>query len=90
MPKPDFTLKFIKDSHDLRRLADVLITLPAFALDIETIDWWNRHRERIALIQFAYHRDGQMRVVILDALADLDVKLLRQPIEQSSVSQDFA
>ena len=57
MPKPDFTLKFIKDAGDFQRLSALLVTLPAFALDIETTEWWNRHRERIALIQIAFRTE---------------------------------
>ena len=68
MPKPDFTLKIIKDAGELHRLSDVLVTLPAFAFDIETTDWWNRHRERIALIQIAFRAKDRIEVFIIDAL----------------------
>lgn len=84
MSKPDFTLKFVKDAQALLRLSDSLIALPAFALDIETTDWWNRHRERIAIIQIAFRTEGRMRVVIIDALAGFDLEPLRLPLEQSS------
>ncbi len=84
MTKLDFKLKFIKNSEDLGRLSEILIALPAFALDIETSDWWNRHRERIALIQIAFRREGKIKVVIIDALADLDIDLLRLPLELAS------
>ncbi len=84
MPKPDFTLKFVKDAQALLRLSDNLIVLPAFALDIETTDWWNRHRERIAIIQIAFRTEGRVRVVIIDALAGFDLEPLRLPLEQSS------
>ena len=46
--KPEFTVKIIKNTARLKRLSDRLLDCPAFALDIETSDWWNRHRERIA------------------------------------------
>ena len=85
MPNPEFTLKFVKTVADLRLLSERLATLPAFALDIETSEWWNRHRERIALIQFAYRADDKIRVVILDALADLDFELLRLPLENKGI-----
>ncbi len=84
MPKPDFTLKFVKDAQALLRLSDTLTALPAFALDIETTDWWNRHRERIAIIQIAFRSEGRVRVVIIDALAGFDLEPLRLPLEQSS------
>lgn len=84
MPKPDFTLKIIKDAGELQRLSDLLVTLPAFALDIETTEWWNRHRERIALIQIAFRAKEKIKVFILDALARFDPEPLRLPLEQSA------
>lgn len=83
MPKPDFTLKIIKDVGQLQRLSDVLATLPAFALDIETTEWWNRHRERIALIQIAFRVKERIKVFIIDALVDFDPEPLRLPLEKS-------
>ena len=80
----DFSLKFIKDSNELRRLSEALNSLSAFALDIETTDWWNRHRERIALIQIAFRTKGRIKVVIIDPLADFDPESLRLPLEHSS------
>ena len=85
MPKPDFTLKFIKDADELQRLSHVLAALPAFALDIETTEWWNRHRERIALIQIAFRVEERVKVFIIDALADFDPEPLRLPLEKSAV-----
>ncbi len=84
MPKPDFTLKFIKDADELQRLSHLLVTLPAFALDIETTEWWNRHRERIALIQIAFRAKDRIKVFIIDALADFDLEPLRLPLEKSA------
>ncbi|MEJ7860545.1 MAG: hypothetical protein WKF90_02795 [Pyrinomonadaceae bacterium] len=84
MPKPDFTLKFIKDAGELERLSALLVTLPAFALDIETTEWWNRHRERIALIQIAFRTEKGIKVFIIDALASFDPEPLRLPLEKSA------
>ena len=83
MPKPDFTLKFIKNAGQVERLSDVLAALPAFALDLETTEWWNRHRERIALIQIAFRAEGRIKVFIIDALAQFDPEPLRLPLEKS-------
>ncbi len=80
MGKSDFTLKIIKDTGELRRLSDELISLPVFALDIETTDWWNRQRERIALIQIAFRAGGKPKVAVIDALTKLDLEPLRQPL----------
>lgn len=85
MPKPDFSLKFIKDGDALELLSKNLTGLSAFALDIETTDWWNRHRERIALIQIAFRAGNGIKVFIIDALAQLDLSLLRRPLEEPSV-----
>lgn len=85
MQNPDFTLKFIKNAADLRLLSERLATLPAFALDIETSEWWNRHRERIALVQFAYRANDKIRIVMLDALAELDFEPLRLPLEEAGI-----
>lgn len=84
MPKPDFTLKIIKDAGELQRLSALLVTLPAFALDIETTEWWNRHRERIALIQIAFRTKERIKVFIIDTLADIDPEPLRLPLEKSA------
>ncbi len=83
--KPDFTLKCVKDSAGLRRFADALSALSAFALDIETVDWWNRHQEKIALMQFAYRSQNKIRVVIVDAIAEINLEILREPFENSSI-----
>ena len=84
MSKPDFTLKTIKDAGELQRLSSVLVTLPAFALDIETTEWWNRHRERIALIQIAFRAKERIKIFIIDALPDFDPEPLRLPLEKSA------
>jgi DNA polymerase III epsilon subunit-like protein len=84
MPKPDFTLKIIKDAGELHRLSNVLVTLHAFALDIETTEWWNRHSERIALIQIAFRAKERIKVFIIDALARFDPEPLRLPLEKSA------
>lgn len=85
MAKPDFTLGFIKEQIRLIKLSEILIQTPVFAIDIETIDWWNRHQERIALIQIAFRYNGQPKVAIIDTLADLDLEPLRAPLECTSV-----
>ncbi|HEY0658244.1 MAG TPA: hypothetical protein VGD05_07205, partial [Pyrinomonadaceae bacterium] len=85
MAKSDFTLGFIKEQTRLIKLSETLMQMPAFALDIETIEWWNQHRERIALIQIAFRYKGQPKVAVIDALAGLNLEPLRQPLEGSSI-----
>ena len=84
MAKPDFTLEFIKDQKRLIKLSETLIEAPALALDIETVDWWNRQRERIALIQIAFRYREQPKVAVIDALADLNLDSLRAPLENTA------
>lgn len=47
---PDYQLSIINGQQKLSDLADQLESIPVIALDIETIEWWNRQREQIALI----------------------------------------
>jgi predicted transcriptional regulator len=85
MAKPDFTLGFINEQSRLIKLCEALIQTTVFALDIETIDWWNRHQEKIALIQIAFRYKGQVKVAVIDTLADIDLEILRKPLEQPSI-----
>jgi hypothetical protein len=85
MVKSDFTLEFIKDDQGLRRLAETLLEKTAFSVDIETIEWWNRQRERVALIQLAFRHAEQPKVAVVDALAKLDLNVLRKPFEETSI-----
>jgi hypothetical protein len=87
MVKSDFTLEFIKDDQALRRLADTLLTKTAFSVDIETIEWWNRQRERVALIQLAFRHAQQPKVAVIDALAKLNFAALRKPFEETSITK---
>lgn len=87
MLKPDFTLKFIKNAGELKYLSTLLVTIPAFAIDIETTEWWNRHQERIALVQIAFRQEGRLKAVIIDPLADFVLEPLRQPLEDPTVTK---
>ena len=78
---PDFSIEIIKNQTKLTELIDRLTSIPIIALDIETVNWWNRHQERIALIQIAFRQKPKPKVVIIDAFADLDLEPLRQPLE---------
>ncbi len=78
---PDFSIEIINSQIKLTGLIERLMLLPVFALDIETVNWWNRHRERVALIQIAFRTGSQPKVAIIDTLAKLDIEPLRQPLE---------
>lgn len=81
----DFSLKFISSPQALTPLADRLVSAPALALDIETVNWWDRQVERVALIQIAFREGGRLRVAVIDALAGLDLEHLRPGLESSPV-----
>jgi hypothetical protein len=77
------TLEFVSDKLGLTAALGRLYSAPAIALDIETANWWDRELERVALIQLAFREDDQLRVVVIDALADFDPESLRHPLELS-------
>lgn len=83
----DFSIELVKEQSRLAGLIDRLCSLTVIALDIETINWWNRHRELIALVQIAYRTGGQAKVVVIDALAELDLEPLRRPLELPTITK---
>jgi len=84
----DFTLRLVNSEKALAALVARLDVAPALALDIETVNWWNREAERIALIQLAFREGRQMRVAIIDAPADFELTpLLRAPLELSTTTK---
>ncbi len=72
MTMPDFTVELINNQTKMERLIDRLAAPSVIALDIETVNWWNRHQERIALVQIAFRAGRQPKVAVIDALAELD------------------
>ncbi|HEY0098202.1 MAG TPA: hypothetical protein VGB76_04535 [Pyrinomonadaceae bacterium] len=83
----DFSLKLINSPQALISLVARVVAAPAVALDIETVNWWDRQVERVALIQLAYREGGRMRVGVVDALAGLDPEHLRPCLELSPVTK---
>src|SRR5262245_26593996 len=77
------TVEFINDKLALSALVGRLEYLSAIALDIETINWWDRESERVSLIQLAFRENDRLCVVVIDVLADFDPEPLRQPLELS-------
>jgi len=80
----DYSIELISDQHELSALAARLDPDAPLALDIETINWWDRKAERVALIQLAFRHGGQVRAAVIDALAGLDLDPLRPAFELSS------
>jgi len=82
---PDFNIKLVSSQQDLVSLTARLDTASAIAIDIETVNWWDRRIERVALVQVAFRENHQLRVAIVDALAKLDLEPLRPHLEHSTV-----
>ena len=82
---PDYRLEIVNRQPALERTVETLLSRPVFAVDIETVEWWNRSREKVALIQFAYRVREEVKVIIVDALADCDVAILRPPLESVEI-----
>ncbi len=83
----DFNIKLISDPQDLTSLVARLDSVPALALDIETVYWWDRRVERVSLIQLAFREGRRLRVAIIDALAGLDLDHLRPLLESGAVTK---
>lgn len=84
----DYTIELIKEPQAMERLADRLLSKPVIALDIETINWWNRRMERVSLIQLAFRTEGQPKVAIIDALSEkLELEPLRNPLENAAITK---
>lgn len=81
----DFRIKFISRPQEISSLAARLALAPALALDIETVNWWDRRVEQVALIQLAFREGSQLRVGVIDALAGLPLDHLRPCLESSPV-----
>jgi len=84
---PDYRLEIVNRQSAVARTAEILAAQRAIALDIETIEWWNRQREKIALLQFAFRAGEEVKVVIVDALADCELAPLRQPLESKDTTK---
>src|SRR5262245_40114573 len=77
------TVEFINDSSSLDAIIARIERATALALDIETINWWNREAERVSLIQLAFREGAAYCVAVIDALAGFDLEPLRAPLELS-------
>jgi hypothetical protein len=77
------TVEFINNGALLNSMLERLDVATAIALDIETINWWDREAERVSLVQLAFREGDITRVMIIDALAGFDLEALRQPLELS-------
>jgi hypothetical protein len=79
----EHTVEFIHTQPQLAELADRTAKVRALALDIETINWWDREAEKVALVQLAFRENDHTHVAIIDTLANLELEPLRHPLELS-------
>ena len=81
------TVEYVGDQNKLAELIERIKSVSALALDIETINWWDRDAERVALVQLGFREADDpalpIRVAIIDALAGIDLSALRLPLELS-------
>ena len=77
----NYGIEYIDTRQSLELLVERLNEATAIALDIETINWWDRTRERISVIQIAFREQGELRVGVIDVLAGFDLESLRRPLE---------
>lgn len=80
----DYVWEVVDAAPALDALAARLRRAPAVAVDIETINWWNREAEKIALLQLAFRDEDRPRVAIVDPLAVADIAPLRVMLAESS------
>ncbi|HST52691.1 MAG TPA: hypothetical protein VLJ61_11825 [Pyrinomonadaceae bacterium] len=83
----DYRVTYINDQRRLLALSEGLESVTALALDIETVNWWSRQSERVALVQLAYREGLELRVAVVDALARLDLTPLRRPLELGTATK---
>lgn len=79
------TVEYVGDQNKLAAMIERINSASVLALDIETINWWDRDAERVALVQLGFREwndpTSPIRVAIIDALAGLDLSALRHPLE---------
>jgi hypothetical protein len=77
----NYGIEYIDTRQSLELFVERLNEATAIALDIETINWWDRTRERISVIQIAFRERDDLRVGVVDVLAGFDLESLRRPLE---------
>jgi hypothetical protein len=76
-----YDIQLIDTEEALNQLAPRLSAASVFALDIETVNWWNRDEERISIIQIGFREESQITVAIFDTLAAAPPEPLRRQLE---------
>ena len=83
------TVEYVGNQKKLAELIERIGLASTIALDIETMNWWDRDAERVALIQLAYRDKGSevgnamtpIQVAIIDPLTGIDLSGLKLPLE---------
>lgn len=73
----DYRLKIINTQAKLDELAIQLLPITVLSLDIETIEWWNWQREKLALVQLAFRHNHELKVAVIATLAEISIEALR-------------
>ena len=76
-----YDIQLIDTDEALNQLAPRLSAASLLALDIETVNWWNRDEERISIIQIGFREESQITVAIFDTLAAAPPEPLRRQLE---------
>ena len=76
-----YDIQLIDTDEAFNQLAPRLTAASVLALDIETINWWNRDEERISIIQIGFREETQITVAIFDTLATAPPEPLRRQLE---------
>ncbi|NOT60402.1 MAG: hypothetical protein HOP19_09280 [Acidobacteria bacterium] len=79
----DHAVEFIQQPEQLAAFAERALNTKAMALDIETVNWCDRQREQVALVQLAFRAEEKIQVAVIDTLALRDLEALRRPLELS-------
>lgn len=81
------TVEYIGNQKTLAEMIEQIKNSSSLALDIETINWWDRDAERVALVQLAFRDQDDLRlpirVAVIDPLAGVDLGALRMLLELS-------
>lgn len=78
-----YQVEMIDNEHSFNQLQPALRQATTLAIDIETINWWNRADEKISIVQIGFREGETMRVAICDLLGDWHPESLREPLEIS-------
>lgn len=81
----DRSATLIDSQPALEAVLEQIGVATALAVDIETVNWWDREAERVALVQLAYRDEVGPQVAIIDVFSGLDIEPLRKPLEVSPV-----